>query len=60
MTNIISQHFDEESIKRATVSYDDGKFYTTLYYKDEVVRVKPFSIEQNAQDYAEDWILTNE
>jgi hypothetical protein len=60
MPKIISQHFDEEDLKKAVVSFEDGQYYTTLYYKDEVLRVKPFLNEQNAEDYAEDWVLTNE
>lgn len=57
---IISEHFDEEDIKRATVSFDDGVYHTTLYYKDEALRVNTFKNEQQAEDCAEDWVITNE
>lgn len=57
---IISEHFDEEDIKRAIVSLDDGVYQVSLYYKDELLRVKPFNREQLAEDCAEDWVMTNE
>jgi hypothetical protein len=57
---IISQHFDDESIKKATVSIDDNMYYVSIYYKDELLRVKPFVSEENAENYAEDWVIVNE
>lgn len=57
---VLSEYFDDENIKRATVSVDDDVFYATLYFKEEVISVKPFSCEQNAEHCAEDWVGVNE
>lgn len=57
---IISEHYDDENIKKAVVSLIDGAYNTTLYYKDEALRVKTFYNEQMAEDCAEDWVMTNE
>jgi hypothetical protein len=56
----LSQHVDDENIKSANVSTDGTLFHVSLYYKEELLRVKTFVSEDEAENYAEDWVIINE
>ena len=57
---ILSEYFDDEGIKRSVVSSDESNYHVSLYYKEELLRVKKFANEIEAENYAEDWVTINE
>lgn len=57
---IISEYFDDEGIKRSTVTKEKDVYHVTLFYKNEELRVRTFFEEELADNYAEDWVSINE
>lgn len=56
---LISQHINKQLARRADVSMADSDWAVECYENDELVSTQHTNTEDEAQDYAEDWVLAN-